>query len=84
MKHFNILKLSLFIIFGMLINTTKADTHIINAGSYYYAPSSLTINSGDTVTWYNDGGFHNVNAEINSITGESFTILNHLFRQQQV
>ena len=53
MKHFNILKLSLFIIFGMLItSTTKADTHIINAGSYYYAPSSLTINSGDTVNWY--------------------------------
>ena len=73
MKHLNTLKLSLFIIIGIVINvTTKADTHIINAGSYYYAPSSLTINSGDTVTWYNDGGFHNVNAEINSITGESF------------
>ena len=73
MKHFNTLKLSLFIIFGMLFTiTTKADTYTINSGSYYYSPSSLTINVGDTVKWYNDGGFHNVNANFNSITGASY------------
>ena len=73
MKHFNTLKLSLFIIFGLLASgVTIADTHTINAGSYYYTPSSLTISSGDTVNWYNDGGFHNVNAETNTITGEDF------------
>ena len=73
MKHFNTLKLSLFIIFGLLFSgVTIADTHTINAGSYYYTPSSLTISSGDTVNWYNDGGFHNVNAETNTITGEDF------------
>ena len=73
MKHFNTLKLSLFIIFGMLFTiTTKADTYTINSGSYYYSPSSLTINVGDTVKWYNDGGFHNVNANFNSITGTSY------------
>ncbi|MDA7794643.1 plastocyanin/azurin family copper-binding protein, partial [Flavobacteriales bacterium] len=49
-----------------------ADTHVINAGSYYYYPSSLTINLGDTVNWYNDGGFHNVNADMNAITGDSY------------
>jgi plastocyanin len=49
-----------------------ADSFVVNAGGYYYSPSNLTIASGDTVYWYNDGGFHNVNAEINSITGQSF------------
>ena len=49
-----------------------ADSFVVNAGGYYYSPSNLTIASGDTVYWYNDGGFHNVNAEISSITGQSF------------
>ena len=44
----------------------------INAGNYYYSPSTLIINLGDTVNWYNDGGFHDVNGDINSISGESF------------
>ncbi|MAU36255.1 MAG: hypothetical protein CMD14_02650, partial [Flavobacteriales bacterium] len=49
-----------------------ATTHTINAGSYYYSPSSLTVNLGDTVQWINDGGSHDVNADINSQTGQSF------------
>ncbi len=32
----------------------------VNAGSYYYTPSVLTINIDDTVKWTNDGGFHDV------------------------
>ena len=47
-------------------------THFINAGSFYYEPSELTINQGDIVIWVNDGGFHDVNAAINSITNEPF------------
>ena len=39
---------------------------------YYYAPATLSINVGDTVVWYNDGGYHDVNAVNNSITGQSF------------
>ena len=35
-------------------------------------PSILTINLGDTVEWINDGGNHDVNADINSQTGSSF------------
>ena len=46
--------------------------HTINAGTYYYTPSEITINQGDIVTWINDGGFHDVNGDINSITDESF------------
>ena len=46
--------------------------HTINAGSFYYSPSSITINQGDNVTWVNDGGLHDVNGLINSITNEPF------------
>ena len=47
-------------------------THTINAGSYYYTPSSLTIDVGDSVIWINDGGYHDVNGNINSITNQPY------------
>jgi len=47
-------------------------THLVNSGNFYYSPTNLTINIGDTVTWINDNGFHNVNFDINTITGNSF------------
>ena len=50
----------------------KAVNHTIYAGAYYFNPEALTINVGDQVTWINDGGFHDVNADLNSQTGESF------------
>jgi len=53
-------------------NFAQSITHYVNSGNFYYAPSSLTINEGDTVVWINDGGFHNVNADINTLTGSSF------------
>ena len=52
--------------------TSFATTYYINAGGYYYSPSELTIHLGDTVVWINDGGNHDVNANINSQTGLSF------------
>ena len=55
-----------------MASSVMATIHTINAGSYYYTPSSLTINQGDTVQWINDGGVHDVNADINSQTGSSF------------
>jgi plastocyanin len=56
-------------------NTTlpvAATSHIINSGMYYYSPSSLTINEGDTVFWINDQGNHNVNFDVSSLTGDSY------------
>ena len=44
----------------------------VNAGEYYFAPNNLTINIGDTVFWINDLGYHNVNGNINTLTGLSF------------
>ena len=42
------------------------------AGNFYYDPQNLTINVGQTVRWINDGGFHDVNGEINSLNNEPF------------
>jgi uncharacterized surface protein with fasciclin (FAS1) repeats len=50
----------------------KSENHTVNTGAYYYSPEILTINVGDQVTWINDGGLHDVNADENTQTGESF------------
>ena len=47
-------------------------THTINAGSFYYNPSSLTVALGDSVVWINDGGFHDVNGDVNTVTGQPY------------
>jgi plastocyanin len=40
-----------------------ADETVHATPSNTWSPSSVTINVGDTVTWVNDGGFHNVRFE---------------------
>ena len=47
-------------------------SYTINTGTHYYTPNSLTINVGDSVTWINDGGSHDVNGDDNSITNQPF------------
>ena len=59
------------ILFLLLINVNAA-THTVNSGNFYYTPSMLNINVNDTVVWVNDGGYHNVNFNINTITSQSF------------
>ena len=54
------------------ILTMNATTHYIVANNYSYSPSNITINQGDTVIWNNNGGFHDVNGDINTLTGTSF------------
>ena len=67
------MKKTLFLIlFTTIFYGFSQTTHTINAGSYYYSPSELTIDEGDIVVWVNDGGFHDVNGAVNSITGEPF------------
>ena len=65
-KHLLYIMISLFTI------SLSQITHTINAGSYYFEPSEITINQGDIVEWINDGGLHDVNGEINSINNMSF------------
>ena len=47
-------------------------THTIFVGNFYYDPPNITINQGEEIRWINDGGRHDVNGEINSLTNMSF------------
>jgi len=62
----------LSLLFSFSASTFAQTLHTVNSGSYYYTPSNFTINVGDTVTWLNDGGLHNVNFDVSVITGNSF------------
>jgi len=64
--------LSFITLFIVSMSLYSQNSYTVSSGSYYYYPSSVTVNVGDTVHWVNDGGLHNVNFDINSITGSSF------------
>ena len=67
MKH---LLRTLFL--SLISLTAFATVHQVNSGMFYYTPNEITIHVGDTVVWINDGGTHDVNGNISSISGESF------------
>ena len=54
-------KLLLFLFCIPFLGITQ-NSHTINTVGSTFSPTSLTINVGDTVTWNNTGGNHNVNA----------------------
>ena len=61
-------KILFFLMVFMFTNMfTYSNTHYVNSGNFYYVSSNLTINVGDTVTWINDGGFHNVNFDVSKL-----------------
>ena len=72
--------ISLLSIALCFFNYSAQTTHTVNAGSYYYTPTNLTVQVGDSVIWINDGGLHDVNGNINSITKplslQSISIIN--------
>jgi uncharacterized surface protein with fasciclin (FAS1) repeats len=65
-------KLFLMLLTCLFASSLSATIHTVNAGFPYYSPNSLTINFGDTVEWINEGGTHDVNADVNTQTGSSF------------
>ena len=44
----------------------------IETTMFQYSPSTVFIDTGDTLSWINLQGLHNVNGEASSISGESF------------
>ena len=61
----------IFLLFPFLMVAQSSHTVIVGPGMTFN-PSELTISQGDMVTWISEGGSHDVNFNINSITGESF------------
>ena len=47
-------------------------THTVFVGNFYYDPPNITINQGEDIRWINDGGLHDVNGELNSLTNVPF------------
>jgi len=50
---------------GSVIAQTNHDV-LIDSPTNTFAPTALTIDVGDTVTFTNDGGFHNVNGDLST------------------
>ena len=62
-KSTTLIKLVLFLFLGVFTTgqLKSQSSYTINTVGSTFSPSSLTINVGDTVTWNNTGGSHNVN-----------------------
>src|SRR5215475_11137084 len=60
---------------GLLsVSAFAADHHVTVGGSAnVFAPKTLTINAGDTVTFVNAGGFHDVTASDGSYSSGAAT-----------
>ena len=55
-------KITLLFISSILSCILLATNHNVTTVGNTFSPANITINQGDTVTWTNGGGFHNVNA----------------------
>ena len=55
-----------------LMTLAQTVHNVIVGPGYTYTPASLSISTGDIVSWTSEGGTHDVNFATNSITGDSF------------
>jgi len=62
-KVLGYLMASALVFFTGSVSATNHDV-VIDSGNNSFSPASLTIDVGDSVTWTNDGGFHNVNGDL--------------------
>ncbi len=46
--------------------------HVVYASNYAYEPEVLQIGQGESVAFVNNQGFHDVNGDINTLTGSSY------------
>jgi uncharacterized surface protein with fasciclin (FAS1) repeats/plastocyanin len=53
-------------------NPCGTDGPVIAASSYEYLPNYLEVEAGTTVAWVNFSGFHDVNGDVSTLSGESF------------
>ncbi|MDB4125684.1 T9SS type A sorting domain-containing protein [Candidatus Marinimicrobia bacterium] len=58
----------LFLILSMCISSVLAIT--VEAGNFYYSPSDIVIDAGETVQWENVQGTHDVDGTTNNITNQ--------------
>ena len=67
------LRLLFILSFLVNLNIVAQTTYDVVVGpGLTYSPDVLTINEGDAVTFTSEGGSHDVNFDINTLTGQSF------------
>ena len=54
------MKYLLPLLIALSANLSSQEMHTVFAGNYYYSPTNLQINQGDTVEFINEGGYHDV------------------------
>lgn len=64
----NLPLLTLLLVLLLTAGAVGAAEHTVNLGEMSFDPDVLNIVAGDTVTWINGGGFHNVVADDGSFT----------------
>ena len=86
-----ILLLTIYFLFSFTTDIKAQQNHIVDVGGLadVFVPNTLTINIGDTVTWNNIGGFHNVNGTLGAFPNNpegfgnalssSFWTFSHIF-----
>lgn len=48
------------VVVGMICWPARAATTNVHFGNFYFSPTIVTIQAGDTIVWTNDGGTHTV------------------------
>ncbi len=64
MKQLQILTVALLL--SAWAHSARGENHVVLVSSNTFTPSTLNIRKGDTVTFINQGGFHNVQADDDS------------------
>ena len=59
-------KLTNFILLLFISQFLYSTNYTVNTQGMTFVPSTINIDIGDTVTWNNTGGFHNVNGTLNT------------------
>src|SRR3954453_12207534 len=62
---------------------TPANVNVHAGGAFgtTFSPADTTVNPGDTITWTNDGGFHNVTFQDGTASVTPFTTYQRVFTQ---
>ncbi len=48
-------------LFALAVSVSALAQHNVSVQNFSFTPATLTINAGESVTWTNNGGLHNVN-----------------------
>lgn len=72
MKRYLLLLSGLSLLTTLNSQICTGTDHTVLVGSFYFDPPSLTVAPGESIAFINQDGFHNVNGDVNVLTGLSY------------